>query len=322
MLGVDAAGLGAELEGGDGGGVVDEDGQLGEHPRRLDEEGPLLLLQLAQPEPLGVDAGLGGDQPLHHLLGGHLQAEDGDVLAQPGGVAGKGEAEGSLPHTGPGRHDDQVRLLQPSQQPIQVHEPRGHPQRLPPVVVEVLDAVVVGADDLLDGGQVAGDAALGDTEEGLLRPVHHLVDVLLLPVGQLGDVAGGVDEAAADGGLLDDTAVGLHVDGGGDGVDELGDVGRAARLVQKPPCLQLVAQGHEVHRLPPLVEGQDGLVDPAVLLDVEIFRAEEGSHTKEGLRVDQEGPQHRLFRLYVMGYCLFRRIHRILTTETRRARSF
>ncbi len=101
--------------------------------------------------------------------------------------------------------------------------------------------------------------------------VHDLVDVVGLFVRQRRDLAGRVDEAAQGGGALDDVSVVLDVDGGGDAVDQRGDVGRAAHLLEDVAALQFVHQGNEVGRLAALVQIQDGAVDPAILLAVEVL---------------------------------------------------
>jgi hypothetical protein len=96
------------------------------------------------------------------------------------------------------------------------------------VGVEILDAVIVIADNVLDGGQIASDAALGDVKERLFSFVYGLVYFFLFLVGQLRDFTGRADQSPSDGSVFDDVAVGFYVDGAGDGVDETCDVCCAA----------------------------------------------------------------------------------------------
>jgi hypothetical protein len=276
-------------------------GQIGQFARGLDEEGPLVVVQVTQPQPLRVNPGLGGYHALHDLLGRHLQAEDSHVLAVAGGVPPDGETQAGLAYRGPGGDDDEVGALQAPQQPVNIDVAGGHAQRFALVGVEVLDAVVVPADHVLDGGQVARDAPLRDAEQRLLGLVNRLVDVLRFLVGQLGDLAGRAQQAPANGGLFDDVAVGLDVDGAGDGVDQVRDVGRAADLLQLAPALQFVAQCDEVDRLAPLVERKYGFVDPGILLDVEILPLQEGGDTKQCFGIDEEGAEDCLLSLDVVG---------------------
>ena len=76
VLGVEPARLGAQFQHGDGRRVVDENRRIGERTGSLHQAMPLVLaVDVAQPQPLRVDAGLGGQHALHKLLVGHLQAE-------------------------------------------------------------------------------------------------------------------------------------------------------------------------------------------------------------------------------------------------------
>ena len=157
--------------------------------------------------------------------------------------------------------------------------------------VEVFDAVVVALDDFLDGLQVAGRPLLRNAEERLLGAVDDLFDGQLLVVGQPGDVADGVQEAAADGGLFHQPSVGFDADGGGDGVDELRDVGRATDGFELFALLQIRGQREEVDGIAPLVDADDGFVDPAMLLQVEVLRVQEGEHAEDAFRVDQQSAE-------------------------------
>ncbi len=168
------------------------------------------------------------------------------------------------------------------------------------MLIEVLDAVIVLADDAVNGHQIAGQPPFGDAEEDLLRLVHHLIHFLGLLVSQGGDLPGGGDESAADAQALHDAPVVLDVDGRGNGIDEASDLCRATDLLQLTLALQLLAQGHEVGRFPPLVEVKDGLVDPAVLLAVEILGPQERSDPEDCVRVDEEGAQDRFLSLNAM----------------------
>ncbi len=92
VFGVETAGFGAHLQGRDGRGVVNEYLRVGKNAGGLHEGRPLILTQAAQAQALGINARLGGDQALHHLLGGHFQAEEGNTLIVfAGRVLGDGE---------------------------------------------------------------------------------------------------------------------------------------------------------------------------------------------------------------------------------------
>ena len=81
VLGLQAARLGAQLQRRHGGRVVDEEHRARQLAGCRHQHVPLVVLDLAQAQPLLVDAGLGRQEALHQLLGAHFQAEEGDDLA-------------------------------------------------------------------------------------------------------------------------------------------------------------------------------------------------------------------------------------------------
>ena len=87
-----------------------------------------------------------------------------NVLAVPRGVPRKREAQARFAHRRSRCNDDEIGALHPAQQPVDVDKAGRNAQGLALVGVQVFDAVIVAADDLLDRGQVARDAALGDVE--------------------------------------------------------------------------------------------------------------------------------------------------------------
>ena len=168
------------------------------------------------------------------------------------------------------------------------------------MVIEEVDTVHHVAHNRAHGHQGAVGTLLGDAEDDLLGAVHHLLYVLGgVLVGQLGDLASRADELAQHGCPLHDVAVVLHVDGRRYGVDQIHHVGRAADLDQLPSPLQLVGDSDEVGRIAPLVQVNDGLVDPAVLFLVEVFSFEEGRDLDHGVGIDEQRSQHRLLSLRV-----------------------
>ena len=125
----------------------------------------------------------------------------------------------------------------------------------------------------------------------------ELADVRRVVVADGGDLAGGADQVAQDGLALDDPAVVDGVDRRGRQVDERRQVGRAADLLQRVVAGQDLRDGDDVHRLAPLVQLEDGLVDGAVGLAVEVRRPQEVRHLDDRVAVDQQGAEHRLLGL-------------------------
>ena len=194
--------------------------------------------------------------------------------------------------------DDQVRLLEPAGQRVQVREAGADAADLALVLVQVVQPVVGGVQQRLQRREAALDALLADREELLLRPVDGLADVRRVVVADGGDPAGRADQVAQDRLALDDAAVVDGVDRGGRQVDEAGQVGRAADLLQRRRCRSSdLRDGDDVHRLAPLVQLQDGPVDGAMCLAVEVLRPQEVRDLDDRVTVDQQGAQHRLLGL-------------------------
>ena len=113
----------------------------------------------------------------------------------------------------PRRQDHQIRLLEPTQQLVELGKTGGHAHDIALVPVEVVDAIDHVVHDLPNGHQIAADAALRDAEDELLGPVDHLIDVVGFLVGQRRDLACGADQPAEHGRPLDDVRIMLDVDG-------------------------------------------------------------------------------------------------------------
>jgi hypothetical protein len=93
----------------------------------------------------------------------------------------------------------------------------------------------------------------------------------------------------------------FHVDRRRYGIDQAGDIGRAANLVELPPSLQLVADGEKIDRLPSLVEDQGRVIDPAMFLPVKVLVLEDSGHTDDRIWVNEKRTQNRLFRFEILG---------------------
>jgi len=295
VLGHQLASFGADVEEGDGGGVVDPDGGEGELARGLDEEGPGGAVEAAGAQVVEGEAGLRGGEALGDLQAGHFQAEESDVAVMLGGVEGEGGEETGFSEPGTGRDDDEVGGMEAGQELIEGGEGGGDSAgfALFGLVIEFVE---------VDGEVAEAVAAVAaEGEEG----GFDLVEGLLLRdgeiVGQLGQGAGGGEHATAQGGVGDDAGVALGVNGGGDVVDQCGESGGAADVGEGIAAFEFVAQGDEIDGIGAVVESDDGLIDLAVLVDVEIVGPDEGEGVGNGLGVDEEGSEEGLFRVGVVG---------------------
>jgi hypothetical protein len=130
------------------------------------------------------------------------------------------EREARLADAGPGGEDDQVALLEPAGERVQICETGADAADLALVLVQVVEPVVRGEEERLERREAALDTPLADAEELLLRLVDGLADVRRVVVADRGDLARGADQVAQDRLALDDAAVVDRVDRGGREVDE------------------------------------------------------------------------------------------------------
>ena len=112
MLADEAAGFGAELEDGEGGGVVEVEGLAVDVFDAAVELCPLVVGEVAVADFLTFDFADVGDETVHELNFRHFKREEGegDGLLD-GDVAGHGEGEGGFSHRGACGEDDEVGVL-------------------------------------------------------------------------------------------------------------------------------------------------------------------------------------------------------------------
>ena len=194
-----------------------------------------------------------------------------------------------------------VEGCRPGQQLVDVVEAgRRAGDRVAPGV-RLLEPVHHRLDRLAEQLRGVGDAVLGDLEDLGLGVVDGLGHVVGLAVGHLGDVAGDVDQAPQQGGVLDDPRV---VGGVGDrrcgvlqGVQRLG----AADLLEQPVAAQLVGDGDRVGGRTRRVQGAHGVEDVLVRRPVEVLGTQallgDGA---DGVTRQEQGAEHGLLGLQVV----------------------
>ena len=101
--------------------------------------------------------------------------------------------------------------------------------------------------------------------------------------------------------LLDDAGVVVDVGRARDPVGQSGDVGGTADVVERSGPTQLVLDGDEIDGLAPLVEADHRVEHALVRVPVEVVGVDELGRDVEGVVVDQDGPEHALLRLEVVG---------------------
>ncbi len=172
------------------------------------------------------------------------------------------------------------------------------------MLVDVVHPLEVLFQHLTDGQEVPVRPPLRHLEQHCLGAIEGGVGVVGLVIADGGDLARGLDEATQGRAALDDLRVVFDMDGGGHRPDQGGEVRGSPHLVEVLAALQFLTERDEVAWLPPLVQIEEGRVDPAQLLAVEVFRPEKGRDLHDRVPVDEQGSHHRLLSLQVVGYGL------------------
>jgi hypothetical protein len=87
------------------------------------------------------------------------------------------------------------------------------------------------------------------------------------------------------------------MDGGGRLVREAGQIRATTDRLKVVGALECLGDGDDVDRLAPFEQVEDGRVDPAVCLPVEVVGAEELRDLHDGITIDEDGAEDRLLGL-------------------------
>ena len=192
-------------------------------------------------------------------------------------------------------NDNHLSGVQPVRQPVQVREPRRHPDHAHPAVPRRLDLVDGTADDVAEPVVVLGRAPLGDRVHLGLRVVDDVVDVAAVGrVAELDDARASLDEAAQDGPLAHDPRVVPRVGGGRHHGDEGVEVGRPADAGHLAALGQLVGDGDRVRGLATAVQVEDRVVDRLVRRAVEVVAAQLLDDVGDGVLRDHHAAEDAL----------------------------
>ena len=232
-----------------------------------------------------------------HALGLAIRADDerfGPHFAHRD-VPGRGEhgrvERLRLPHAGPRRQDHQVARLEAAGQAVEVGEAGGDAGDLLLALVELLDGLEGGLDDLADVHEGGLRLLLGDGEDAPLGVVEELPHFAGLLVALRGDGVGGLDHAARERLLVHDGRVVDEVRGRGDQlVEQVDEVLAPDRLVRSQGG-QLVLEGDAVDGLAAGREGAHGLEHLAMRVAVEVLGLEQLEDLVERGVVEQNSAQ-------------------------------
>ena len=213
------------------------------------------------------------------------------------GVLGDVEREARLADGRPGGEDDQVALLEPGRERVEVGEPGPDAADLAAVGVEVVEPVVGVVEQRLERAEPGVDALLADREQLGLGAIDGLLDLGRILVADPGDPARRADQVAQDRLALDDPRVLRDVDGGRRLVRQARQVGATADRLELVLALERLGDRDDVDRLAALEQVQHGGIDPPVGLPVEVGRPQELGDLDDRIPVDEDGAEHRLLSL-------------------------
>ncbi len=178
----------------------------------------------------------------------------------------------ALPHRGSGPHDVERARLEPRQQLVDVGVAGGDAGDRVAAIERLLEAVHRLRQQVVELANRVGDPLLGNREHLGLGLVERLGDVVGLAVGELGDVARHIDQAAQHRRVLDDLGVVAGARDGGRRVLQLVHRLRATDLFEQPAAAQLVGDGDRVDRAAARVQGADRVEDVLMGRAVEVGR--------------------------------------------------
>ena len=298
VLAHEAPRLGAKLEDGEARGVVDVDWRVVKVLDLVLQLLPLVLLQSAALDLLARQLADVHDEAVHELHVAHLKREHGHGhLERDGHIAGHGEHEGRLTHRGAGGDDDEVGVLPPGRDLVQVGKAGGQSAEALLPVGCPLEQLARLLDDGVDLHGLVADVLLRDAEKLALGLLHELFDLDRLVVGLALDLACVADQFAGQELLGHDLRVTLEVSCAAHVLGQLGDVERPADRLQVAVFLQLIDDGQHVDGV--LARGQidDGLIDLPVCPFVEALGLERFVDLKKGVLFEHERTEDSLFQV-------------------------
>ncbi len=241
---------------------------------------------------LGINPAGGRKQAKEQSFLGHFEAEDGDgQLLEEGDIFGDIEGQGGLAHGGARGEDNQFGRLEACCFAIEARVACGKAGDAAALGKEVLEAVEIFGNELLDINEAGADAVFGEPEDLAFGLVEDGIGFLLGIEGALLDGVCGVDEAAQEGFFPDDAGVMLDVGDARDAIGELSEIGGAASGIQALAACELFAEGDEIDGLALFAECGHGLEDAAVGIEEEILWADFFEGGVEGMVIEEDGAE-------------------------------
>ena len=168
------------------------------------------------------------------------------------------------------------------------------------VLKELLDLREAVLDQVAHGDKAGLDAVVGDREDRAFRLVENEVGFLIGLVGVRQNLVRREDQVAQRRLLFDDARVVLDVGGARDAVDERGDVGGAADLVEIAGAFERVFQRDQIDRLAAFGELDHPLEDAAMRVAEERARVDDRRGDVERFVVDENRAEDRALGVEVV----------------------
>ena len=306
MLGREPPALRAHLEHADRRRVVDEDLRLAERADRLRQPAPVALAEEAAAQPVRVDARLAGEHAQEQLLLRHLEAEDADRHVGLGpDVLRHVQHQAGLPHRRARGDDDQVRRLQARGHLVEIGEAGRDAGDQLLARVQLLDRVEAGLRQVAQRDEAVAHLVVGDREDRVLGLVEDEIGFFFAGVRGRENLVGREDQVSEGRLLLDDPGVVLDVGRARHAVDERGDVGGAADLVELVRSPELLLQRDQIDRVAALRQPDHLVEDAAVRVAKEIGGVDDLGGEVEGVVVQQDRAEDRAFGFEVVRECSF-----------------
>lgn len=271
-----ATGFGADVTDGDGWGVVDEEGGVDDLLGCFLNPGEFAFGEVEARFEVGEgELGAGEEETLDNLLGAHLAGEDeGGLFLVEGDVLDDVHHEGGFSHGGAGGDDEHLAGFHAAAHGVEDCVAGGCSLHAALAGEELFDDLDDITDEVL-GEEFALDfGAFLDGEDLLFDLVEEAGDVFGFFVGAADGVGAGGDDGAEEELRFDDAEVVVEVSsGGGVGVD-VGELGRAADVLEQVSVGKGLGEGDEFDGEVFLVEFEEDLVEGAVGGDVEVFGGE------------------------------------------------
>ena len=163
--------------------------------------------------------------------------------------------------------------------------------------VEIVQPVIGVVQQRLERREAGVDPLLADCEQLALRAVDGFLDLGRVLVADAGDAAGRADQPTEDGFALDDPRVLRGMNRSRGLVAQAGQVGAPADRLELFAPLERLRDRDDVDRLATLEQVDDGGVDAAVGLAVEVLGTQELCDLDYGIAVDEDRAEHGLLGL-------------------------